>query len=84
MSTTLLDQLIEPFAECLTIQAAERIVALRADAALQHRLDELGDKANQGTLTDSERAEYDGFLAGYHFVSLMQARARRVLKEAAS
>jgi hypothetical protein len=79
MSSTLLDRLIEPFAQCLTIDAARRIVDLRADDALQSRVDELAEKANRGTLTDDERADYDGYLAAFHFVTLVQARARRML-----
>jgi hypothetical protein len=34
MSTTLLDRLIEPFAECLTTEAARKIAALKADDAM--------------------------------------------------
>ena len=78
MSTSLLDQLTEPFAECLTAEAAQKIVALRADEAIQSRVDELADRANQGTLTPEEAAEYDRYLAAFHFVTVMQAKARRV------
>ena len=79
MSTTLIDQLMEPFAECLTEDAARRIVALRADVAVQTRVDELADMANRGVLSADDRAEYDRLLAAYHLVSLIQARARRML-----
>lgn len=76
---TLLDRLIEPFAECLTPEAARKIVELRADPLLQHRIDELAEKANRGSLDDTERAEYDRYLAAFHFVTILQARARRLL-----
>ena len=79
MSTTFLDRLIEPFAECLTTAAAQKIVALKADAALQNEVDQLADKANQGLLTPVEQAQYDRYLAAFHFVTIMQARARRLL-----
>ena len=79
MTSTLLDQLIEPFAECLTTDAARKIAAMKADEALQGRVDELASKANQGMLTDDERAEYDRYLAAFHFVTVMQAKARRLL-----
>ena len=84
MSTTLLDRMIEPFAECLTTTAARKIVALRADVEMQTRVDELADKANDGQLTDPERAEYDSYLAMFHFVTIMQARARRLLDQSAA
>ena len=79
MSTSLLDQIIEPFTECLTADAARKIVALRADTDMQTRVDELANKANAGTLDDQERTEYDRYLAAFHFVTIMQCRARRLL-----
>lgn len=84
MNTTLLDRIIEPFAECLTPAAARKIVALRADAEMQARVDELADKANHGQLTDEERADYDKYLAAFHFVTILQARARRLLDQSAA
>lgn len=83
MSPTLLDQLIEPFAQCMTPEAAHRVAALRADEATQSHLDELADKANLGVLTAEEKAEYDRLLAMIHFISLLQARARRLLRNSA-
>ncbi len=80
MTTSLLDRIIEPFAECLTQEAARKIVALKADDVLQVRIDELADKANRGTLTQSELSEYDHYLAVFHFVTVLQARARRLLQ----
>ena len=79
MPTTLLDQLIDPIVDCLTTEAAERVVALRADPALQQRIDELAEHANRGVLTAEEQAEYDRYLAAFHLVTIMQARARRLL-----
>jgi hypothetical protein len=79
MDATLLDRLIEPFAQCLTTDAAQKIAAIRADDELQRRVDELADKANRGAVTEEERAEYDRYLAAYHFVTVMQAKARRML-----
>ena len=80
MSTALLDRLFEPFAECLTAEAARKIVALRANDSEQARVDELAEKANHGLLTDAERIDYDRYLAVFHFVTMMQARARRLLQ----
>ena len=79
MTATFLDQLIEPFAECMTPDAARKIAALRSDTATQEVIDAHAEKANQGTLTQTEQAEYDQYLAAFHFVTVMQARARRLL-----
>lgn len=79
MSTSILEQIIEPFTDCLTEEAARKIVNLRADHVLQSRVDELATKANFGTMNDDERAEYVRFLAAFNLVSILQAKARRML-----
>lgn len=81
MLTTLLDDVLEPVAACLTLESARRIADLRANVATQSRLDALADKANEGTLTAEEAAEYDEFLAALHVISVLQARARSVLEQ---
>lgn len=80
MNAMLLDQIIEPFAACLTQDAARKIVAITADDATQNRVDALAEKANQGILTRIEQSEYDRYLAAFHFVTILQARARRLLQ----
>jgi hypothetical protein len=80
MSTTeIFEQALDPFVECLTPDAARRIVALRANAADQARLQELSEKANEGLLTSEERAEYEKFRAVFHMITLLQSKARRIL-----
>lgn len=80
MSTTLLESMIEPFTECLTRDAAQKIVSLRADENVQHRIDELATLANLGQLSDAQRAEYDRYLAAFHFITIIQSKARRLLQ----
>ena len=46
----------------------------------QGRVDALADKANAGTLTEIEQSEYDQYLAAFHFVTILQARARRFIQ----
>lgn len=73
--------MLDPFTECLTPDAARKIVALRADPETQARIDGLADKANEGTLTDEERADYEKLRATFHVVTILQSRARRLLKD---
>lgn len=75
-----LDRVLEPFMECLTPEVAQRIVNLRADTPMQARIDELADKANEGLLSVKEKAEYDRYRDAFHFVTIVQARARRLLE----
>ncbi len=79
MESALLDRIVEPIADCLTEESARKIVALRADSVTQAKADELAGKANRGELTEAERRAYDEILAAFHFVTILQARARQVL-----
>lgn len=80
MSTTeILEQVLDPFVECLTPESARKIVALRATPAAQSRLDQLADRSNEGQLTAEERAEYEKFLATFHMITLLQSKARQFL-----
>ena len=83
MSTSfdVIDRVLDPFLDCLTPEVARKIVDLRANSATQQRLDELADKANEGLLTPEERALYDRFLDAFHFVTILQAKARDYLRK---
>ena len=74
-----LDRILDPLTDCLTPEVAKRIADLRADFQTQARFDELADKANEGRLSDDERAEYDKFRDAFHFLTIVQAKARSFL-----
>lgn len=74
-----IDRLLEPLVECLTPEAARRIVDFRVDAQTQQRLDEWAEKSNEGQLTPGEKQEYRSFVAALDFVGVMQAKARQSL-----
>ena len=74
-----LDRLLDPFAKCLTGEVARQFVELRADPETQARIDELGAKANEGTLTQAERSEYEAYVEAIDVVSILQAKARKTL-----
>jgi hypothetical protein len=81
MSTTeIFEQALDPFVECLTLESAGKIAALRAAPAVQARLDQLAERANEGSLTHDERIEYERFRAAFHFITLLQSKAREHLK----
>lgn len=82
MSTTLptLERQLEPVTACLTPEVAQRIVDLRLDdPSTLERLDYLREKANEGTLTDEELTEYDGFVEGNDLIMLIKDQARSIL-----
>jgi hypothetical protein len=79
--TSILDRVLEPITDCLTPNVAAKLVAVRADAETQARVDELADKANEDALSTEERAEYDRYREAFHFVTILQAKARKLLTE---
>lgn len=78
---TPLDRLLDPIARCLTAEVARRLVEIRTDPITQARIDQLADKANQGILTPAELAEYQGFVEAIDIVSVLRAKAHKVLSE---
>ncbi len=85
MSTSagnVLDRILNPLADCLTPEVARKIADLRADVQTQARFDELADKANEGQLSDAERIEYEKFREAFHFLTIVQAKARSLLDRA--
>ena len=77
--SSVINKLLEPVGECFTPEVAQRTAALRADASLQAHVDALADKANAGTLTDTERSEYERYISFSEFVTLLQVKARDLL-----
>ena len=83
MTATLpsIERILEPVTACLTPEVAQRIVDVRLDdPSMMQRLEYLREKANEGTLTEQERAEYDGFVEGNDLLMLIKDQARSVLQ----
>ena len=74
-----LDRLLEPLADCLSPDVAAKVADLRADDAMQGRIDYLADRSNEGLLTAEEREEYAGYLHAIDVVAVLQAKARSLL-----
>jgi hypothetical protein len=86
MSTTsdVIDRVLDPLMDCFTPEVARKVVDLRADAETQARLDNMAQKANEGHLSPEEGAVYDRFREAFHFVTILQAKAREFLRRQAS
>jgi len=76
-----LDRLLEPLAGCLSPEVAAKVADLRADEAMQDRIDYLAEGANEGALTDEERDEYAGYLHAIDVIAVLQAKARSLLNK---
>ena len=73
------DRATEPVMRILSRDQALKIVDFHGDENLQLRIEELARKANEGELTEEERAEYQGYAQANKFIAVLQAKARRLL-----
>ena len=81
--TDFLSTYIEPLAEDLTPQQAQKILAIKPTDELLARVVKLADKANAGTLTEYERAEYEYYVDVDDVIGILKAKARSLLSQAA-
>ena len=63
----------------MPVEFARQLSAMRATPEVQARIDELADKSNEGELTDQERAEYIAYVDAIDVVSILQAKARKLV-----
>jgi hypothetical protein len=78
-----IDRVLDPLARCLTPDVARRMLSVEMDPVTRQHLDQLAAKANEGTLTEDERAEYEEYVDAIDFVGILQAKARAFLSEPA-
>lgn len=74
------DRVLAPVTDCLTPDAARRILESRLDPAIQRRLDELAPKANFGTLTQAEHDEYAELIDAVELLAIFKAKSRLILR----
>ena len=73
---------MEPLSRCLDAESARRIVDLQIDPPVQERIAALAERANEGTLSDSERSEYEALINAADFISILKLKARQQLDSA--
>ena len=77
--TALIDELLDPFAQCLDEESAQRVVEFGIAPAVQRRVDELAERANDGVLTDEERTDYETLVNAADFIAILKLKAKRRL-----
>jgi hypothetical protein len=73
------DRLLDPLTDIFTPEVASAILELRADSEVEDHITELRRKANDGTLTAAEEAEYKEFVEAVDLISIIQTKARHFL-----
>ena len=78
-ATAGLAKILDPVAQCFTSEVAKRVAELRADPAIQARIEELAEKCNEGTITPEEMTEYDAYIQAMDVVAVLQRKARTLI-----
>ncbi len=76
-----LDRYLDPVTQAFSPDVARKILDLRPDAGVLARVEQLGDKSDSGTLSASERDEYQSLADAGTLISLLKAKARRFLAQ---
>jgi hypothetical protein len=75
----MLDSLLDPLSRCLDAESARRVTEFQIGAPIQERADVLAERANEGLLSDDERAEYQAFIDASDFIAIFKLKALRNL-----
>ena len=78
-NTALLDQLLDPFTQCLDAESAQRVIAFGASPEVEHRVSALAQRANEGTITEDERIDYEALINASDFIAILKLKAQRKL-----
>lgn len=78
-ASAILDSVLDPFANCVTPEAARQIIEFRPDAETQDRVDELAALANSGKLTVEQETEYRELIDAFDLVAILKSKARAAL-----
>jgi hypothetical protein len=79
INSSAFDRATQPIFSIFSPTQVHQIADYHADEALQDRISELAEKANEGELSDEEQAEYEGYVHANRFVAVLQVQARRRL-----
>jgi len=79
-SVDLLNDLLDPLSRCLDADSARRVAEFRVGPAVKERIQVLADKANDGLLSEDERADYEAIINTAEIISILKLKAQRQLK----
>lgn len=76
----LLDSLLDPFSRCFDAESARRVTEFRVAPEVQARIGVRAERANEGMLSEDERAEYESLVNAADLISILKLKAIRQLK----
>lgn len=79
-----LDWLLEPFTQCFDESSARRVLEFRVPEETQQRVEYLANQANEGNLSEDERAEYLALVDATDMIAVLKVKAKRRLDHLAA
>lgn len=80
--TAILNRLIDPERDDLSVEAAQSLVRLDFPESDHARMEQLSARAAEGSLSADERDELEEYLRVADFLAVIQSKARRSLERA--
>jgi hypothetical protein len=80
IASSVLDGFLEPLSRCLDAESARRVAEFTVDPAIAARVEVLAERANEGVLTEDERAEYAALVDAADLVAILKLKVRRQLQ----
>jgi len=77
----ILSRLLELEGTRLSPEKAQMVLSVALSPEDVERLEELGERSNEGTLTEAEREQYASYVRVLDLLAILQARARITLKK---
>jgi hypothetical protein len=78
-AVTAIDKMLDQFSGCLNAEAARRVVDFKIDSETQALVAALGEKANQGRITDEELDAYKSYVEVADFITILKLKAKQLL-----
>jgi hypothetical protein len=70
---------VRPVLQIVLPDKLDAILQFRPSPELQARIEELAGKSTEGTLTEAERAKYEGYVRANKFVAVLERQAREMV-----
>ncbi len=77
----ILNRYFNKSSEGLTVEAAKYFLSLQLDPTDESRLNELAEKARQGSLVEAEEREFDDYLRCMRLVDIVKLKSRLALQQ---
>lgn len=79
-SLEVLNDLLDPLSRCLDAESARRVAEFRVGPIVEEKIRVLAERANEGILSDEERAGYEAIINTADIISILKLKAQRYLK----